>query len=100
MLLPDVADLAITEGRKPGFGKPSDIRTFVEYRAVGGFVETTDEVQESTLSSSAFTDDGDLFARRDFEVKVAKNYEIFVPGSVDFREFFDTNQWRWGQLTV
>jgi hypothetical protein len=57
-------------------------------------------VQKRTFARSALTNYGNLFTGLDMERKVAKNYQIFIAGTIDLRQFFDTNQWLRGQDSV
>jgi hypothetical protein len=100
MLLPHIPDLSIAEFRPLGFRELRDVFMFVVYRPFSGGVETADEVKEGTLPCSAFADDGNLFARFDFEGEVAEDDEIFVAGAVDFGEVFDADEWLLGQAIV
>jgi hypothetical protein len=100
MLLPDVSDFAISKCGKLRFGEPGNILMLVVYRPFSGGVEAADEVQERTFPCSALAYYGNLFTGLDLERKIAKNYQIFIAGTIDLREVFYKNEWLWGQGLV
>ena len=100
MLLPDVSDFAISKRGELRFGEPGNILMLVVYRPFSGSVETTDEVQQRTFSRSALAYYGNLFTGLDLEREIAKNYQIFVAGTIDLREVFYKYEWLGGQSSV
>ncbi len=100
MLLPDIPDLAISKRGKLRFGECCDVLILVVYRPTGSGIESTDKVEKSTLTRSAFTYDSDLLTLRNLQIKIAKNHEIFIAGSINLGEFFDSDQRLWGQAPV
>ena len=93
MLLPDVSNFAIPKRGKLGFGELSNVLMLVVYRPFSGSVEATDEVQERAFSCAALAYYGNLFTRLDQEREIAKNYQIFVAGTIDLREVFYEYEW-------
>ena len=68
--------------------------------ALGGPVEAGDQVQQSALSRSAFADHRHHLTDRHAQIEPPKDRQFLRAGTVDFREFFDTNGFGGDQTSV